>query len=87
MVVGVPHGPPAGVSLGLLATSRENVPAVTIGPLGPGVKTCRDLERFIVIFLTEIFYYFYHSAGLAWWEAGGQVLRGRVTECLVMKLL
>ena len=58
VVVGVPHGPPAGVALGLLAPSRENVSAVTVGPLGPGVKTSRDLERFIVISLSEIFYYF-----------------------------
>ena len=53
VVVGVPHGPPAGVALGLLAPSRENVSAVTVGPLGPGVKTSRDLERFIVISLRD----------------------------------
>ena len=70
VVVGVPHGPPARVAFGLLAPSRENVPAVTVGPLGPGVKTSRDLERFIVIFLSEIFYYFHQSVRLTWWEAG-----------------
>lgn len=38
MVVGVPHGPAAGVSLGLLTARRVHEPAVTVRPLLPLVE-------------------------------------------------
>ena len=50
VVVGVPHGPPTGVTLGLFTICREDVSTVTIGPLWPGVKPSRDLKDLLLFF-------------------------------------
>ena len=51
MVVGVPHGPAAGVTLGLLAVGGEHKPAVAVRPLGPRRQPARNLERQIVSYI------------------------------------
>lgn len=43
VVVGVPHGPAAGVTLGLLTVGGEHESAVTVSPLGPRSKSARNL--------------------------------------------
>ena len=56
MVVGVPHGPSAGVALGLLAVGGEHKPAVAVRPLRPRRQPARNLERQILLSVIFIFY-------------------------------
>ena len=64
MVVSVPHGPAAGVALGLLAVGGEHKPAVAVRPLRPRRQPARNLERQILLSVIFIFYsavyIFYH---------------------------
>ena len=46
MIVGVPHGPSARVTLGFLTVGREDVAAVPIRPLRPRVKTTGYLREY-----------------------------------------
>ncbi len=45
VVVGVPHGPPGGVLLGLLAGQRVDEAAVAVGPLFEGVQAAGGLRE------------------------------------------
>ena len=45
VVVCVPHGPAAGVTLGLLAVGGEHEPAVAISPLRPRRQSASNLNR------------------------------------------
>ena len=49
MVVGVPHGPPARVALGLLTVGGEDVATMTISPLRPGVQALQELQQNITV--------------------------------------
>ncbi len=45
VIVGVAHGPAAGMSSRLVHVRGEDVAAVTVRPFRPAVQTLRDLNR------------------------------------------
>ena len=77
MVVCVPHGPAAGVTLGLLAVGGEHEPAVAIRPLRPRRQSASNLNR---KYSCQLFFYstvdnryFYHHPVNIFHAAGARL--------------
>ena len=88
MVVGVPHGPAAGVTLGLLAVCREHESTVSISPLGPGRQSALYLKQkkyLSSVLFYEYIFYFYPVNIFDSMQQVPDCERARVSESLVMR--